>query len=92
MESLYIDISNYDYILLFDAYLCKGCISPKIKQKKKILLLPLDNDLTYETRIQMKLYLKRDYPVSDCYFLDSTEKKSEIIQQYHRNKITEINK
>jgi hypothetical protein len=92
MDSLYIDISDYDYILLFDAYLCKSCVSQKIKKKKKILLIPLDNDLTYETRLQMKLYLKRDYPASDCYFLNNIGKKSAMIRQYSKNQIIEINK
>jgi hypothetical protein len=91
-DSLYIDISKYDYILLFDSYLCKNCISQKIKQRKKILLIPLDNDLTYESRIQMKLHLKKDYPISDCYFLDSAEKKSAIVRQYRRNQIIKLNK
>ncbi len=91
MDSLYIDISNYDYILVFDIYFCKSCILGKIKQKKRILLIPLDNDLTYENRIHTTLELKRDYPVSDCYFLDSMEKKLTIVQTYHKNQIVKIN-
>ena len=86
MDSLYIDVSNYDYILVFDMYVCENCISPKIKQKKKILLIPLDNDAGYENRIGTKLRLKRDYPASDCYFLDSA-KKYAILQKYPKNKL-----
>ena len=92
MDSLYIDVSNYDYILVFDAYLCKDCVSPKVKKKKKILLIPLDNDLTYESRVGTKLHLKRDYPASDCYFLVSSEKKKAILQSYQKNQIFKIDK
>lgn len=87
MDSLYIAVSDYDFVLVFDVYLCKDCVSPKIKQKKKILLIPLDNDATYESRISTKLYLKRDYPASDCYFLDSQGKKLAIVQKYPKNQL-----
>jgi len=92
MDSLHIAVSNYDYVLVFDMYLCKDCIAPKIKQKKKILLIPLDNDLTYESRVKTKLYLKRDYPVSDCYFLDSAEKKKAILRKYQKNQLVKVDK
>ena len=92
MDSLHIAVSSYDYVLVFDIYLCKDCVSPKIAKKKKILLIPLDNDITYENRFQTKLELKRDYPASDCYFLNSTEKKLAIVQHYKRNEIVEIKK
>jgi hypothetical protein len=86
MDSLYIDVSKYDYILVFDIYVCQYCISPKIKGKK-ILLIPLDNDATFEIRIHQKLTLKRDYPKSDCYFLNSEEKKLAIVQNYQKNQL-----
>lgn len=92
MDSLYIAVSDYDYILVFDAYLCNDCVSPKIKKKKKILLIPLHNDATYENRIHTKLELKRDYPASDCYFLNSKEEKSAIILKYPKNQLIQINK
>jgi hypothetical protein len=91
MDSLYVNTVDYDCVLVFDAYLCKDCILKNVKQKKKILLIPLDNDLTYETRIQTKLKLKRDYPISNCYFLNSIEKKSAIVQNYPKNQIIKIN-
>lgn len=90
MDSLYIAVSNYDYILVFDVYLCKDCILPKVKRKKKILLLPLENDLSYENRVHTKLELKRDYPVSDCYFLSNEEEKSAMVRKYTKNKLIEI--
>ena len=90
MDSLDIAVAGYDYILVFDMYLCKDCVSPKIKQKKKILLIPLDNDATYENRLNTKLSLKRDYPASDCYFLDSEDKKKEIIRKYQKNQLIKI--
>ena len=90
MDSLYIAVSDYDYILVFDAYLCKSCISPQIQQKKKILLIPLDNDLTYDARLYTKLSLKRDYTISDCYFLNSTEKKLAIVKRYPKNQLVAI--
>ena len=92
MDSLYVAVSNYNYVLVFDVYMCKNCISPKIAKKKKILLIPLDNDATYESRLHTKLTLKRDYPASDCYFLDSSEKKKAIIQDYKKNELIEITK
>ena len=90
MDSLHVNVSDYDYILVFDVYLCKDCVSSKIKQKKKILLIPIDNDSSYEIRLQTKLRLKRDYPASDCYFLDSSEKKKAIIQKYPKNQIVKV--
>jgi len=92
MDSLYISISNYDYVLVFDVYLCKDCVSPKIKQKKKILLISLDNDVTYEGRVSTKLTLKRDYPTSDCYFLNNEEKKNAIIQKFPKNQLIKVGK
>ena len=92
MDSLYVGVSNYDYILVFDMYLCKDCVSPKIKEKKKILLIPLDNDVAYENRIHTKLSMKRDYPASDCYFLSNKEEKLAIIKKYQKNQLIEINK
>jgi len=92
MDSLYIDVSNYDYVLVFDMYVCKDCIFPKVRQKKKILLIPLVNDLTYEGRIATKLTLKRDYPASDCYFLNSEEKKKAIIQKFPKNQLIKVGK
>ena len=89
MDSLSVAISNYDYILVFDIYLCKDCVSSKIKKKKKILLIPLDNDVTYEGRLHTKLYLKRDYPASDCYFL---KEKLAIVQKYQKNQLIEVKK
>lgn len=91
MDSLHICISNYDYVLVFDIYLCKHCISPK-QQRKKILLISLDNDATYETRIHTKLELKRDYPASDCYFLGNKAEKLAIVKKYTKNQLIEINK
>lgn len=91
MDSLCINISKYDYILVFDMYLCKSCILPKIK-KKKILLIPLDNDVTYDNRIHAKLTLKRDYPASKCYFLCTMAEKKAIVQLYARNQIIKIEK
>jgi len=90
MDSLYISVLNYDYILVFDAYMCKDCISPKIQKKKKILLISLDNDLMYEGRQYTKLNLKMNYPISDCYFLNDMEKKRAIIQKYPKNQLIEI--
>jgi hypothetical protein len=90
MDSLCISVADYDYILVFDVYLCKDCVSPKIKQKKKILLIPLDNDVTYENRLSTKLSLKRDYPVSDCYFFNSEDKKKAIVQKYTKNQLIKI--
>ena len=92
MDSLYVDVSKYDYVLVFDMYVCKDCVSPKIKQKKKILLIPLDNDASYENRLNTKLSLKRDYPASDCYFLDSAEKKKAIVQRYPKNQLIKVGK
>ena len=92
IDSLYIVVSNYDYVLVFDAYLCKDCVSQKIKQKKKILLIPLDNDVTYENRVATRLHLKRDYPASDCYFFDSAEKKKAILQRFPKNELIKVNK
>lgn len=91
MDSLYIDISKYEYILVFDMYMCKSCILPKIK-KKKIVLIPLDNDVTYDNRIHIKLELKRDYPASACYFLSSIAEKKAIVQLYAKNQIIKIHK
>ena len=90
MDSLYIAVSKYDYILVFDAYMCKDCISPKTQKKKKILLIPLDNDLTSGGRLHTKLSLKMNYPVSDCYFLNDMEKKRAIIQKYPKNQLIKI--
>ena len=87
MDSLHIAVSDYDYVLVFDAYLCKDCISPKVQKKKKILLLPLHNDATYESRLHTKLSLKQTYPVSDCYFLGNQEEKLAIVQRYQKNKL-----
>jgi len=92
MDSLYIDISKYDYVLVF---MCESCMRPipkKIKQKSKILLIPLVNDITYKGRVQTKLYLKRDYPASDCYFLDCEEKKRVIVQRFPKNELVKVNK
>ncbi len=92
MDSLYVDISKYEYILVFDMYLCGDCVLPKIKKKKKILLIPLDNDATHDNRIHTKLELKRDYPASDCYFLNNEDKKKIMIQKYQKNQIIKIKK
>jgi hypothetical protein len=92
MDSLYIAVSDYDYVLVFDAYMCKSCIPPKTQQKKKILLIPLDNDASYENRLHTKLSLKRDYPISDCYFLSNIAEKSAIVQKYKKNQLIEIKK
>jgi len=92
MDSLYIDVSKYDYVLVFDMYVCKDCVSPKIAKKGKILLIPLDNDVTYEGRVSTKLHLKRDYPASDCYFLNRKEQKSEILKKYPKNQLIKIAK
>ena len=87
MDSSYVDILKYEYILVFDIYSCKDCVSPKIQKKKKILLIPLDNDLTYEARLHTKLNLKRDYPASDCYFLSTEVQKLAIVKKYKRNQL-----
>jgi len=92
MDSLHIAVASYDYILVFDIYVCKNCISPKIAQKKKILLIPLDNDLTYENRLHTKLCLKRDYPSSECYFLHNTAEKLAIVQKYKKNQLIQVDK
>ena len=92
MDSLYIAVSNFDYILVFDVYLCKDCISPTVKRKKKILLIPLDNDLSYENRVHTKLKLKKDYPISDCYFLSNKEEKLAMMKKHQKNQLIEISK
>lgn len=92
LDSLSISVSEYDYILVFDIYMCKDCVSSKIKEKKKIVLIPLDNDVMYENRIRTKLELKRDYPASDCYFLSNKEEKLAIIKKYQKNQLIKINK
>lgn len=92
MDSLSIAVLKYDYVLVFDFLLCKDCVSPKVKNKKKILLIPLDNDLTYDSRLYTKLYLKRDYPASDCYFLKNTAEKLAIVQMYKKNQLIEVKK
>jgi uncharacterized protein YuzE len=90
MDSLYIDISSYEYVLVFDIYSCNDCVSPKVKKKGKILLIPLNNDAIYENRLQTTLELKRDYPASDCYFLSSKEEKSNILLKYSKNQLIQI--
>jgi len=90
MDSLYIDVSTYDYVWVFVCSSCMQPLSPKMMKKSKILFIPLTNDATYEGRVQTKLYLKRDYPASDCYFLDSEDKKKEIIRKYPKNQLIKV--
>lgn len=74
-DSVNVSLQDYDYILIFDRYVCTHCISNKIKKHKKVLLIPLDNDDTRNTRIYTQQELKFIYPRSQAYFTRNAKQK-----------------
>ncbi len=74
-DTVNICLQEYDYILIFDRYVCTHCISNKIKKHKKVLLIPLENDDTKYTRMFTRQELKYLYPRSQAFFTRNVQQK-----------------
>lgn len=74
-DTVNICLQDYEYILIFDRYVCTHCISNKIKKHKKVLLVPLDNDDTKYTRLYIQQELKHSYPRSQAFFTRNDRQK-----------------
>lgn len=93
-DTLNVVLSDYEYVLLLDMYVCEKCIRKRIRENSKILLIPID--LFYyngqSSRVVQRIGLKKTFKQSDCYFFLNEGNREELLRRFPKNQLIPLRK